>query len=89
MMIWDPYHLSCSEARCVLYIRTLIICTVHKRTHRLEGEGSEMYLLTHVTQAQLCGDNAAECVRLVTTIWDSVKGKNVAESRASQLEGNF
>jgi len=48
-----------------------------------------MYLLTHVTQAQLCGDNAAECVRLVTTIWDSVKGKNVAESRASQLEGNF
>ena len=38
---------------------------------------------------RLCGDKAAERVRLVTTMWDKVKDKTVAESRVSQLEGNF
>jgi len=38
---------------------------------------------------RLCGDKAAERVRLVTTMWDKVKGQEVAESRVRQLEGNF
>ncbi|KIM59591.1 hypothetical protein SCLCIDRAFT_1217538 [Scleroderma citrinum Foug A] len=38
---------------------------------------------------RLCGDNAAERVRLVTTMWDKVKDRNTAENRVKQLEGNF
>ncbi|KAI5997297.1 P-loop containing nucleoside triphosphate hydrolase protein, partial [Pisolithus orientalis] len=37
----------------------------------------------------LCGDTAAERVRLVTTMWDKAKDKNIAENRVSQLETNF
>ncbi|KAI5995156.1 P-loop containing nucleoside triphosphate hydrolase protein [Pisolithus albus] len=39
--------------------------------------------------AKLCGDKAAGGVRLVTTMWDKAKNKELAESRVSQLEGNF
>ena len=38
---------------------------------------------------RLCGDNAAERVRLVTTMWDKVKDRNTAENRVKQLEDNF
>ena len=38
---------------------------------------------------RLCGDNAAQRVRLVTTMWDKVKDTNTAENRVAQLEGNF
>lgn len=39
--------------------------------------------------ARLCGDKAAGGVRLVTTMWDKAKNRELAESRVSQLEGNF
>ncbi|KAI6102121.1 P-loop containing nucleoside triphosphate hydrolase protein [Pisolithus sp. B1] len=39
--------------------------------------------------ARLCGDKAAAGVRLVTTMWDKEKNKDLAESRVSQLEQNF
>ncbi|KAI5997317.1 P-loop containing nucleoside triphosphate hydrolase protein [Pisolithus orientalis] len=39
--------------------------------------------------SRLCGDKAAERVRLVTTMWDKAKDKNLAKSRVSQLETNF
>ncbi|KIO01137.1 hypothetical protein M404DRAFT_743240 [Pisolithus tinctorius Marx 270] len=39
--------------------------------------------------SRLCGDKAAERVRLVTTMWDKAKDKNLVESRVSQLETNF
>ncbi|KAI6010120.1 P-loop containing nucleoside triphosphate hydrolase protein [Pisolithus marmoratus] len=40
---------------------------------------------------QLCGDDAAQCVRLVTTMWDNQKPENtqIWQKRASQLEQNF
>ncbi|KAI6006318.1 P-loop containing nucleoside triphosphate hydrolase protein [Pisolithus orientalis] len=40
---------------------------------------------------RLCGDKAAQCVRLVTTMWDNRRPENTAlwENRVSQLEGNF
>ncbi|KAI6127878.1 kinase-like domain-containing protein [Pisolithus croceorrhizus] len=40
---------------------------------------------------QLCGEEAAQCVRLVTTMWDNQKAENTAiwQNRLSQLEGNF
>ena len=38
---------------------------------------------------RLCGNKAAQRVRLVTTMWDKVKDRAVAESRVSQLVGNF
>ncbi|KAI6142853.1 P-loop containing nucleoside triphosphate hydrolase protein [Pisolithus tinctorius] len=40
---------------------------------------------------RLCGDKAAQCVRLVTTMWDNQRPENTAiwENRVSQLEGNF
>ena len=38
---------------------------------------------------RLCGDRAAERVRLVTTMWDKVNDTNTAENRVAQLEGNF
>ncbi|KAI5987893.1 P-loop containing nucleoside triphosphate hydrolase protein [Pisolithus albus] len=39
----------------------------------------------------LCGDKAAQCVRMVTTMWDSLKSENstVYRSRLSQLEGSY
>ncbi|KAI6107658.1 P-loop containing nucleoside triphosphate hydrolase protein [Pisolithus croceorrhizus] len=39
--------------------------------------------------ARLCGDKAARGVRLVTTMWDKMKDKAMAESRESQLVQNF
>ncbi|KAI5995154.1 P-loop containing nucleoside triphosphate hydrolase protein [Pisolithus albus] len=39
--------------------------------------------------ARLCGDKAASRVRLVTTMWDKAKNKELAESRVSQLEKDF
>ncbi|KAI6114516.1 P-loop containing nucleoside triphosphate hydrolase protein [Pisolithus sp. B1] len=39
--------------------------------------------------ARLCGDKAASGVRLVTTMWDKAKNKELVESRVSQLEQNF
>lgn len=39
--------------------------------------------------ARLCGDKAASGVRLVTTMWDKAKNRELAESRVKQLEGNF
>ncbi|KAI6150060.1 hypothetical protein EDD17DRAFT_1739941, partial [Pisolithus thermaeus] len=41
--------------------------------------------------SQLCGDKAAQCVRLVTTMWDKQKPENAAiwQERVSGLEGNF
>ncbi|KAI6102096.1 hypothetical protein F5141DRAFT_256678 [Pisolithus sp. B1] len=39
--------------------------------------------------ARLCGDKAAGGVRLMTTMWDKARNKDVAESRVSQLEYNF
>ncbi|KIO01071.1 hypothetical protein M404DRAFT_151024, partial [Pisolithus tinctorius Marx 270] len=39
--------------------------------------------------SRLCGYKAAEHVRLVTTMWDKVKDKNLAESRVSELETQF
>lgn len=39
--------------------------------------------------SRLCGDGAAERVRLMTTMWDRVKDATLAESRVSQLETNF
>ncbi|KAI6111700.1 P-loop containing nucleoside triphosphate hydrolase protein [Pisolithus thermaeus] len=39
--------------------------------------------------ARLCGDKAAACVRLVTTMWDKVRDKELAKSRESQLVQNF
>ncbi|KAI6132359.1 P-loop containing nucleoside triphosphate hydrolase protein [Pisolithus croceorrhizus] len=41
--------------------------------------------------SQLCGDGAAQRVRLVTTMWDNQKPENKAiwRKRASQLQGNF
>ncbi|KAI6013831.1 P-loop containing nucleoside triphosphate hydrolase protein [Pisolithus marmoratus] len=41
--------------------------------------------------SQLCGDKAAQCVRLVTTMWDNQKPENteIWQSRVSHLEGNF
>ncbi|KAI6010122.1 P-loop containing nucleoside triphosphate hydrolase protein [Pisolithus marmoratus] len=41
--------------------------------------------------SQLCGDKAAQCVRLVTTMWDNQKPENteIWQSRVSYLEGNF
>ena len=38
--------------------------------------------------SQLCGDNAAKRVRLVTTMWD-VADTNTAESRVTELEDTF
>ena len=38
---------------------------------------------------RLCGDNAVEHVRLVTTMWGKVKDRNSAENRVQQLEGTF
>ncbi|KAI6096354.1 P-loop containing nucleoside triphosphate hydrolase protein, partial [Pisolithus croceorrhizus] len=40
---------------------------------------------------QLCGDEAAQCVRLVTTMWDNQKPENteIWRKRVSQLEGTF
>lgn len=38
---------------------------------------------------RLCGGRAAGGVRLVTTMWDKAKNKELAESRVSQLEQNF
>lgn len=38
---------------------------------------------------RLCGDNAARRVRLVTTMWDTVKNTNTAESRVKELEGTW
>ncbi|KAI5980810.1 P-loop containing nucleoside triphosphate hydrolase protein [Pisolithus marmoratus] len=38
---------------------------------------------------RLCGERAAERVRLVTTMWDKVKNRDTAEGRVSQLETNF
>ncbi|KAI6025261.1 hypothetical protein PISMIDRAFT_55713, partial [Pisolithus microcarpus 441] len=39
--------------------------------------------------ARLCGDRAAGGVRLVTTMWDRAKNRELAENRVSQLEQNF
>ncbi|KAI6045348.1 P-loop containing nucleoside triphosphate hydrolase protein [Pisolithus marmoratus] len=41
--------------------------------------------------SQLCGDEAAQCIRLVTTMWDNQKPENAAiwQRRVSQLEGNL
>ncbi|KAI6006736.1 hypothetical protein EDC04DRAFT_2781570 [Pisolithus marmoratus] len=39
--------------------------------------------------SRLCGEDAAKRVRLVTTMWDKVKDRNLAESRVGQLQGNF
>ncbi|KAI6039631.1 P-loop containing nucleoside triphosphate hydrolase protein [Pisolithus marmoratus] len=39
--------------------------------------------------ARLCGDKAASGVRLVTTMWDKAKSRDILESRAEQLETNF
>ncbi|KAI5995158.1 P-loop containing nucleoside triphosphate hydrolase protein [Pisolithus albus] len=39
--------------------------------------------------ARLCGDKAAGRVRLVTTMWDKAKNRELADSRVKQLEGNF
>ncbi|KAI5998377.1 hypothetical protein F5J12DRAFT_324334 [Pisolithus orientalis] len=36
----------------------------------------------------ICGDKAAERVRLVSTMWDQVKDRSAAETMVSQLEGN-
>lgn len=38
---------------------------------------------------RLCGDRAAKRVRMVTTMWDKAKDRNVAETRASELENKF
>ncbi|KAI6102160.1 hypothetical protein F5141DRAFT_1135062 [Pisolithus sp. B1] len=38
---------------------------------------------------RLCGDRAAERVRLVTTTWDKVEDARLAENRAAQLETSF
>ncbi|KAI6132357.1 kinase-like domain-containing protein, partial [Pisolithus croceorrhizus] len=40
---------------------------------------------------RLCGDEAAQRVRLVTTMWDNQRPENVetCQKRVSQLEGNF
>ncbi|KAI6104199.1 P-loop containing nucleoside triphosphate hydrolase protein [Pisolithus sp. B1] len=40
---------------------------------------------------QLCGDKAAQCVRLVTTMWDKQKPENTTtwQERVLRLEGNF
>ncbi|KAI6013387.1 hypothetical protein PISMIDRAFT_64496, partial [Pisolithus microcarpus 441] len=38
---------------------------------------------------QLCGDKATGGVQLVTTMWEKVKNKDIAESRVSQLENKF
>ncbi|KIK13257.1 hypothetical protein PISMIDRAFT_688882 [Pisolithus microcarpus 441] len=40
---------------------------------------------------RLCGDGAAQRVRLVTTMWDNERQENMAtyQRRVSQLEGNF
>ncbi|KAI6025252.1 hypothetical protein PISMIDRAFT_651623 [Pisolithus microcarpus 441] len=37
---------------------------------------------------RLCGRRNAGRVRLVTTIWDNMENKEIAENRASQLEAN-
>ncbi|KIJ63778.1 hypothetical protein HYDPIDRAFT_112732 [Hydnomerulius pinastri MD-312] len=37
----------------------------------------------------LCGDTAANRVRLVTTMWDKAKDRRVAEDRETQLKGEF
>ncbi|KIO04192.1 hypothetical protein M404DRAFT_1000686 [Pisolithus tinctorius Marx 270] len=37
----------------------------------------------------LCGDSAAERVRLVTTMWDKEKDRKLSEGRVNQLEKNF
>ncbi|KAI6045342.1 kinase-like domain-containing protein [Pisolithus marmoratus] len=41
--------------------------------------------------SQLCGDKAAQCVRLVTTMWDNQNPENTEswQNRVSHLEGNF
>ncbi|KAI6160149.1 hypothetical protein EDD17DRAFT_1834602, partial [Pisolithus thermaeus] len=39
--------------------------------------------------SRLCGDKAAGGVRLVTTMWDQVTHKELAEMRVWQLENNF
>ncbi|KAI6024269.1 hypothetical protein EDC04DRAFT_281911 [Pisolithus marmoratus] len=37
----------------------------------------------------ICGDKAAQRVRLVTTMWDQVKDPRATENMVLQLEGNF
>ncbi|KAI6113397.1 hypothetical protein EV401DRAFT_1983645 [Pisolithus croceorrhizus] len=38
---------------------------------------------------RLCGDRAAERVRLVTTMWDKVEDARLAENGVAQLETSF
>lgn len=39
--------------------------------------------------SRMCGDNAAKCVRLVTTMWDRVKDVNAAENGWKAISGNL
>ncbi|KAI6103943.1 P-loop containing nucleoside triphosphate hydrolase protein [Pisolithus croceorrhizus] len=59
-------------------------------THRITDNRMSGSLCKNLDMfSRLCGDKAAERVRLVTTMWDRVKDTRLAESRVSQLEKNF
>ncbi|KAI6013453.1 P-loop containing nucleoside triphosphate hydrolase protein [Pisolithus microcarpus] len=59
-------------------------------THRITDERMSGSVCKNLDIfARLCGDRAAGGVRLVTTMWDKAKNKELAESRVSQLEQNF
>ncbi|KAI6104956.1 P-loop containing nucleoside triphosphate hydrolase protein [Pisolithus croceorrhizus] len=59
-------------------------------THRITDNRMSGSLCKNLDMfSRLCGDRAAERVRLVTTMWDRVKDTRLAESRVSQLETNF
>ncbi|KAI6038331.1 P-loop containing nucleoside triphosphate hydrolase protein [Pisolithus marmoratus] len=64
---------------------TGIIYTHRITDNRMSGSVSKNLDLF----ARLCGDKAANRVRLVTTMWDNAKNGDAAEGRVSQLEGNF
>ncbi|KAI6132364.1 hypothetical protein EDD17DRAFT_1453498, partial [Pisolithus thermaeus] len=61
-------------------------------THRISDNHMPSWACKNLNLfCQLCRDGAAQCVRLVTTVWDNQKPENRAIwlKRVSQVEGNF
>ena len=59
-------------------------------THRItDGRMSGSVYKNLDVFGRMCGDRAADCVWLVTTMWDKVRDRNVAGNRVQQLEAHF
>ncbi|KAI5981246.1 hypothetical protein EDD15DRAFT_2184097, partial [Pisolithus albus] len=59
-------------------------------THRITNDRMSGSVWKNLDMfGRLCGDRAAGGVRLVTTVWDKVNDREIAEGRVSQLEADL